>query len=553
MKYAKIKNRKKCIRTIFQLIFCFSVVVLVSLYLLFPKEYKEADKSKWNQKEGFIALSYVGVSRKDNHILVSKKKLDSHLKALYEAGYVTIGIDDILNFYNNNTPLPEKALFLTFEDGRKDSMIFAQPILEKYNFKATMLNYAGNVVNKDRLFLKGKDLQELDKNSYWEIGTNGYRFSYINVVEKDIEEFEDKDNDGKFNKKKFDYTHYLMDYLRDVDGVPTESKEEMEERINWDYDKMNEIYTESLGYNPKAYMIMHANKINGNINEAVEAINLENIYKYFNILFNREGSCYNTYSDSIYDLTRMQVGSDWSVNKLLMEIESWTDSKSPYVTGDEDSANRWSTNGGVLESKEEKIILTSPKNQKAFSYLKGSDNWRDIDLSVYLSGREFGTQSIYLRYDNADNYIKLSLSENRISIIEKVNGFESILYSGPMPDIDKLPQTDDRFDKDRINGNEIENRPIEDIKLGDFNLKNQYDKVFKTQESDMEAPVSWKLDIKIRDNNLTIIVGKDVLVDNMSFSSSIKQGGIAIECFGNDGSIYDGIYNELTITPIVEE
>ena len=183
MKYAKIKNRKKCIRTIFQLIFCFSVVVLVSLYLLFPKEYKEADKSKWNQKEGFIALSYVGVSRKDNHILVSKKKLDSHLKALYEAGYVTIGIDDILNFYNNNTPLPEKALFLTFEDGRKDSMIFAQPILEKYNFKATMLNYAGNVVNKDRLFLKGKDLQELDKNSFWEIGTNGYRFSYINVVE----------------------------------------------------------------------------------------------------------------------------------------------------------------------------------------------------------------------------------------------------------------------------------------------------------------------------------------------------------------------------------
>lgn len=552
MKYAKIKNRKKCIRTIFQLIFCFSVVVLVSIYLLFPKEYKEADKSKWNQKEGFIALSYVGVARKDNHNLVSKERLDSHLKALYEAGYVTIGVDDILNFYNKKAPLPEKALFLTFEDGRKDSMIFAQPILEKYNFKATMLNYAGNVVNKDRLFLKGKDLQDLDENSYWEIGTNGYRFSYINVVEKDIEEYEDKDNDGKLNKKKFDYTHYLMDYLRDVDGVPTETKEEMRDRINWDYDKMNEIYTESLGYNPKAYMIMHANKINGNMNEAVETANLENIYKYFDVLFNREGSCYNTYSDSVYDLTRMQVGSDWSVNKLLMEIESWTDSKSPFVIGDEDSANRWSTNAGVLESKEEKIILTSPKNQKAFSYLKGSDNWRDIDLSVYLSGREFGTQSIYLRYDNIDNYIKLNLNENRISIIENINGSERILYSGPMPDIDKLPQTDDRFDKDRINGNEIENRPIEDIKLEDFNLKNQYDKIYKTQESDMESPVSWKLDIKIRDNNLTVIVGKDVLVDNMSFSSSIKQGGIAIECIGNNGVIYDGVYDELTITPIIE-
>lgn len=557
MNYAKKKNRKKIIRTIFQLMFCFTFVTLVTLYLRSPNEYKEADKSKWNQTEGFIALSYVGVSRKDNAILVSKEKLDNHLKALHDAGYVTIGIDDIINFYEKNTPLPEKALFLTFEDGRKDSMIFAQPILEKYNFKATMLNYANNVVNKDRLFLKEDDLKDLDENSYWEIGTNGYRFSYINVVEKDIPELEDKDNDGKLNKEKFEYTHYLMDYIRDTDGVPQETKEEMTDRINWDYAKMDEIYNESIGYTPKAYMIMHANELNNNMNDAVEDVNLENINKYFKILFNREGSCYNTYSDSLYDLTRMQVGADWSVNKLLLEIENWTDSKTPFAVGDKDAADRWHVKGGLMEHKEDRIILTSPEGKRAFSYLKGSDNWNDIDLSVYLSGREFGTQSIYLRYDNKDSYIKLSLEDNKISIREKSpNSQEVELYSGDMPDIEKLLQTDDRFDKDRINGNETEDATLDDIKLEnleELDMEKQLNRVFKTQESDMESPVSWKLNIKLIGNKMTITVGDEILADNINISDSINNGGIALECYGDNGEIYDGIYDELNISPITEE
>lgn len=40
------KNIKKFIRTIFQIIFCISIVTLVTIYIKFPKTYKEDDKSK---------------------------------------------------------------------------------------------------------------------------------------------------------------------------------------------------------------------------------------------------------------------------------------------------------------------------------------------------------------------------------------------------------------------------------------------------------------------------------------------------------------------------
>jgi hypothetical protein len=117
------------------------------------------------------------------------------------------------------------------------------------------------------------------------------------------------------------FTHYLMDYLRDEDGIPLESKKMMQQRITWDYDEMNRIYTDVLGYQPEVYTIMHANTLFNNMNPAVEEVNLENIYKYFKLMFNRKGSCYNDKDDSIYNLTRLQVQPDWTGDNLMAEIE----------------------------------------------------------------------------------------------------------------------------------------------------------------------------------------------------------------------------------------
>ncbi len=80
--------------------------------------------------------------------------------------------------------LPDKALFLLFEDGRRDTAIFSQKIMEKYNYKATMFTYADKFEKNDPKFLMPKDLLKLVDSSYWELGTNGYRLEYINVLIK---------------------------------------------------------------------------------------------------------------------------------------------------------------------------------------------------------------------------------------------------------------------------------------------------------------------------------------------------------------------------------
>lgn len=315
-KDARKKDRIKAIRTIFEILFCAAIVIIASKAVFTSKQYKKTDASKWVQKDGFTALSYSGVSYKKASGLISKSQLDKQLKALHDSGYITLSIQDVENYYKNNGRLPSKSLLLMFEDGRKDSFIFAQSILEKYNFKAVMFTYASNIEDNNYIFLKKRDLSYLDKNSFWECGSSGYRFLRINVYKKNAANPLKNGNDTDMQ-----YTHYLMDYLRDENGIPLESKKQMEERITYDYDEMNKVYKDVLGYQPKIYMIMHAGSIFNNMNTAVQEANLKSIYKYFDIMFARKGSGYNTKNDSIYNLTSLEVNPDWTGDMLISQIK----------------------------------------------------------------------------------------------------------------------------------------------------------------------------------------------------------------------------------------
>lgn len=542
------KNRWKVFRTVLQVIFCLVIVCIVVKIVYFSPIYMASDKSAWTNKEGFLTLSYVGVSRNESAYLVSKKKLDEHLGALHEAGYVTIDIEDVLNFYNEGTPLPEKAMLLIFEDGRKDSFLFAQPILEKYNYKAVMMTYAYNVINNDRLFLKSRDLEKMKKSTYWDIGSNGYRFSYINVMPKDTS-IEDTDSDEKFQKNLFEYNHYLMDYLRDQDGIPVESKLEMIDRITWDYDQMNEIYTEKLTFPVQAYAIMHANSlVNESMNGAVADVNLQKIHEYFPLLFNREGSCYNDEKTSIYNLTRMQVGADWSTNKLLMEIKNWTTHDVPYVVGDDES--RWDVVSGVLEANENHLILTTESNSKALAFLKGSDQFEDVHVSTYLAGREFGTQSFYVRYNREqDTYVQLIVENNELTVIQKKgDGTKEILYEAPLPNFEQLPEYDDTFDINKIEGSQSDEPTLEGI-----DLIQQLHRKYKVNASHMMSPVSWNFDVIIEGQSLTVTVGGEVILDGFILDESVTDGGVAISSSDTSSEVYDGIFDELRIEPILVE
>ncbi len=182
------KDIKKLIRTIFEGIFLLVLLFFIIKALFVIKIYEPYDETDTQvvsgEDKGFLALSYFGVDRSGTDTLISTERLGEHLEALSELGYVTVTQQDILDYYEKGKPLPDKALFLMFEDGRKDTAIFAQKVLEKNNFIATALTYAEKFETKDNKFLMPRDLNSLMKGGWWELGTNGYRLSYINAYDR---------------------------------------------------------------------------------------------------------------------------------------------------------------------------------------------------------------------------------------------------------------------------------------------------------------------------------------------------------------------------------
>src|SRR5699024_7775980 len=134
---------------------------------------------------------------------------------LKEQGFETVSQEQIIDFHEKKVPLPDKALFLSFEDGRNDSSIFSQKALEELNYKATMFTYANKANTKDPKFLKPNHLNSMVKSGYWELGSNGYRLTYINVYDAEGQSLGEIDENDVPDKTKIEYyNHYLMDYLR---------------------------------------------------------------------------------------------------------------------------------------------------------------------------------------------------------------------------------------------------------------------------------------------------------------------------------------------------
>lgn len=74
---------------------------------------------------------------------VSPELLDQQLAYIRQYGYQTISLNDLADSLDNKTPLPPKALILTFDDGYRDFYTAAFPLLKKYNLRAVSFYIVG--------------------------------------------------------------------------------------------------------------------------------------------------------------------------------------------------------------------------------------------------------------------------------------------------------------------------------------------------------------------------------------------------------------------------
>ena len=538
------KNRRKVSRAIIQLGILILLGCLLVKAIFTVQYYEEPVQAEWDNHEGFVAVSYFGVNRSGSPKLVAKNQLNQQLDALYDQGFVTISQQDLLDFYQQGKALPDKALYLSFEDGRNDSSLFAQPLLERYNFKATMYTYGNKFGNSENKFLQAADLKKMERSGYWELGSNGFRLAYINIFDKDglyIGKKEENELENKANIES--YNHYLMDFIRDENMIPLEDRDEMEARITADYDLMKQSYEEHMEFMPKSYMMMHANSLYQGMNPLVADVNDENIKKLYGMHFNLEGVSYNKQDADLYNLTRLQPQPYWYTNHLLMRIQKDSGMSMKFVVGDEKRAQQWKLVSGAAQFINSKIALTSPAAEPGRLVLKDSDSYQDIQLTATLDGNVVGKQSVYARNDESNqSYVKVTLDTNNLIVTEKKSGQEAATKALIPLDQVSWSSKDVAFDKATV-----------------YSLEQSL--AGRSEAEELAIPINIKqtreLTISIQGNKLNVDVDQEPWIKDLTIDSSIAQGAVALESEyteqdGND-DIYDGVFEDIVIRELHAE
>ena len=554
------KNKRKLFETktdivIFIRSLCELAVLGVVAYLLLhlflsPNRYISYDKNDASivsgRDNGFICISYFGIDRTGTDTLVSTENLEKQLHVLKELGYVTITQQDVIDYYEKGKVLPDKAMLLVFEDGRTDTAIFSQPFLEKNNFIATMCSYGSNLEIRDSKKLSSKDLVQLEKSSFWENGTNGYRLSYINVFDR-YGRFLGEMDSLEYNAIKQylgrEYNHYLMDYFRDENYMPIESYDEMKERISYDYTLMENTYIKALGYVPKMYIIMHSNTDRFGNNARVSEVNETNMEELFSMNINREGYALNTIQSDIFDLTRLQSQAYWSVNHLLMRI--WDDLDEPnksnieFVIGDEERSADWETELGVAEFVNNNIYLVSLPDDRGLLTLKDSGEFRDLELKTELTGNYCGDQTIVLRCGGQnDSGIRITFRLKEMIVsdhgqeLARVNLDEILGVQYNSVDEDKkdalVREYEVRADSARnwkesmafsMEAEEISEQTVATIEEG----AEPYIRTIEAHE-----PGDWKIVIRLKDDKLDVLVDGELALQDCVVNT-LTPGSVKLE------------------------
>jgi len=406
------------------------------------KNLPDYGRATWSQRDGFFAISFKGMAPdavRNYQFLLSqvvtrfkdwmngtqggqyKKEIisDQRLAALMEAikaqGYVPIKTQDIIAFYTKGAPLPEKGIYIMFEGGRKDSLLFAHPILQDLGFNAALYVYGDKITGNNPFFLRRQELRDVAKNQFWDVESMGYSSQCINTsLSKDC-------------------IYPLTDYLRDSNGKQIESKKEVVARIFLDYDKANADIFSITKVKPLAYCFIPANTLQFLPKDIADA-NAEAIRRDYEMAFTRAGSPYNSRNDNRFRLTRFQVPPDWTPAQLLAELEHNAPIRFTGQPLQCDQERLWRLQLGSLSTHPRGLAITSPADNDGFALLRGSETIRSLGCRMIVHPDKSGESAVYLRYSNPKSYIRVRVLYDVLQVQESTAAGLTTLLQYPLPE-----------------------------------------------------------------------------------------------------------------------
>ncbi|MBA3349108.1 MAG: polysaccharide deacetylase family protein [Actinobacteria bacterium] len=132
----------------------------------------EAARNAPRYRGAVMLLAYHGVgstSDAEGGFIVSPDRFAEHLAVLRAAGMHTVTARQVADAFENGAPLPSEAVMISFDDGRSDAMMFADPLLEQAGLVATMFVIT-NAASEPGVYYAGwDDIETYADSGRWDI------------------------------------------------------------------------------------------------------------------------------------------------------------------------------------------------------------------------------------------------------------------------------------------------------------------------------------------------------------------------------------------------
>lgn len=399
------KDTWKILRSCLQWAFLIGLCVFIVQLFMERGRPPQFDRESWTQRDGFTAISYGSLTRDEKPGLNSRQQFAEHVAAFEKAGYQWITTDDVISFYRDGEPLPEKALYLMMEGGRKDSVIFGQEIMGKTGVHASLFTTTGTLKSWNNFFVTKSNVAALAKSPFWDLGSQGLGLLPINE-----------------NMPKVTPGYFLTDFLRDSTGLPAETEEQMRDRLAAYYKDSFEPLAKLMPEPPKAFVMMPANSFNAAMPHAVKEANRDLVQQYFQMAFSREGAAFNSAVDDRFALTRVQIKPDWPEQHLLEVLSLKTAKRTRFSLAEGDTADSWMAFRTRVEASGRDIVLTPQEGKADPVMLRGSNMWDNVSLSMTIAQKENVDRYVYLRYATPSAFLRVTLHGARLLVQERVPG-----------------------------------------------------------------------------------------------------------------------------------
>lgn len=134
---------------------------------------------------------------KSQNLSISISKLESQFKFLHDNGYTTFHFKDLENLKE----LPSRSIIITFDDVTECQLLYAVPLLQKYNLKASFFipfSFVGNfdywIEGKEKI-MSTEQLKGLDSNLI-ELGYHSFEHKkYSSLFKNELDADFKKSND----------------------------------------------------------------------------------------------------------------------------------------------------------------------------------------------------------------------------------------------------------------------------------------------------------------------------------------------------------------------